>query len=181
VIYVIVEVHVRSILVAVVLLAVSAPLPAQRPRVSPHETHEFSVDGSKISIEYGRPSKRGRVIWGGLVPWGKWWMPGADETTTLRTSEPMLVGNLAVPAGEHTIYMLPDRDMSKLIVNNRTGTFHTFYDQRSDLGRVDFPWRPLSEPVEQMTFVIEPREAGGGTLKLMWDDREYFVSVTIKP
>ena len=170
----------RSILVGVFLLTVLSPASAQRPRVSPHERHEFTVGGSKITIEYGRPSKRDRAIWGGLVPWGRWWMPGADETTTLRTTDSVLIGDLAVPAGEHTIYMWPDREASRLIINNRTGTFHTFYDPRSDLGRVDFPWRPLAAPVEQMTFTIDPREAGGGTLKLMWDDREYFVALAIK-
>lgn len=150
----------------------------QRP--SPHELHTFTIDGSAIDIDYGRPFKKGRPIWGGLVPWGRWWMPGADESTTLTSREALVIGGLAVPAGEHTIYMWPDAQASKLIINNRTRTFHTFYDPSSDLGRVDFPWKKLGEPVEQMTFTIEPREGGGGTLKLMWDDREYYTSVVVK-
>lgn len=170
----------RRILTGVIILTTLSTVSAQRPRVSPHETHEFTIDGSRISIEYGRPSKRGRVIWGGLVNWGRWWMPGADESTTLRSDAALVIGTLNVPAGEHTIYMWPDRETSKLIINNRTGTFHTFYDQRSDLGRVDFPWRPVSPPVEQMTFTIEPAASGGGTLKLTWDDREYYVPIAVK-
>jgi len=170
----------HSVLVAVFVLLMLLPASAQRPRVSPHETHDFLIDGSKITIEYGRPSKKGRVIWGGLVPWGRWWMPGADETTTLRTPDVLVIGGLTVPAGEHTLYMWPDRQASQLIINNRTGTFHTFYDARSDLGRVDFPWTALSEPVEQMTLTIERREGGGGTLKLLWDDREYSTPLAVK-
>src|SRR6476660_1872508 len=78
------------------------PLPwAQRP--SPHESHSFTVDESKITIEYGRPFKRGRVVWGGLRPWGQWWMPGADEATTMITADTLVIGDLTVPAGEHTL------------------------------------------------------------------------------
>lgn len=150
----------------------------QRP--SPHELHTFTIDGRAIDIDYGRPFKRGRRIWGGLVPWGRWWMPGADESTSLKSREALVIGGLTVPAGEHTIYMWPDDPASKLIINKRTNTFHTYYDPSSDLGRVDFPWRQIDSPVEQLTFTIEPREGGGGTLKLTWDDREYSTSVVVR-
>src|SRR5690348_16673075 len=83
-----------SVLAAVVSTAVMAApfdsafgLAQGRPRVSPHEIHEFDVGGCHVTINYGRPSKKGRVIWGGLVPWGKWWMPGADEATIITTTK----------------------------------------------------------------------------------------------
>jgi DUF2911 family protein len=151
----------------------------QRP--SPHELHKFTLDGTVIEIDYGRPFKKGRTIWGGLVPWGKWWMPGADESTSLTCAEPLVIGGLNVPAGEHTIYMWPDDRGSKLIINKRVNTFHTFYDSSSDLGRVDFPWKKLELPTEQLTFAIDQTAgAPGGTFKLMWDDREYFAPIAIK-
>lgn len=154
---------------------------AQRPRISPHETHSFTLDGSTITFDYGRPSKRGRQIWGGLVPWGRWWMPGADEATILTTQDPLAVGaNLVIPPGQHTIYMLPAAETSKLIINNEVGQFHTRYDSRQDLGRVDLTMRKLSAVVEQLTFSVEARPQGGGDLKLWWDDREYSVGVVVR-
>jgi hypothetical protein len=177
---------VRRLLLIALLAGAGPMLSAQRnllprnQRPSPHELHTFTIDGSTIEIDYGRPFKKGRTIWGGLVPWGKWWMPGADESTSLKSRDALTIGGLAVPAGEHTIYMWPDDQASKLIINNRTNTFHTYYDPSSDLGRVEFPWRKLAEPVEQMTFTIEPKDGGGGTLKLLWDDREYFTSVVVR-
>ena len=78
--------------VAASVLALSAVHVPQRPnsqRLSPHETATFQVDGCHIAITYGRPSKRGRVIWGGLVRWDRWWMPGADEATIVRANAPM--------------------------------------------------------------------------------------------
>ena len=163
------------------LVTLSWPLNAQRARVSPHEVHDFTLDGSKISFDYGRPSKRGREIWGALVPYGKWWMPGADEATILTTQAPLVLGGtLEVPAGRHTLYSLPDPNVMKLIINKQVGQFHTSYTPDMDLGRVDLTLRKLTEPVEMLTYTIDPLPEGGGALKLIWDDREYSVGVTVK-
>ncbi|HKV99491.1 MAG TPA: DUF2911 domain-containing protein [Vicinamibacterales bacterium] len=153
----------------------------QRPRISPRDTVKATIDGSNISMEYGRPSKRGRVIWGSLVPWNHWWMPGADESSTITTDATIVIANtLTMPAGTHTIYTLPGEHEFKLIISKEVGTFHTQYHPDQDLGRVDMTLRKLTEPVEQMTFLVEPHEGGGGVFKLVWDDREYSVPITIK-
>ena len=171
----------RTSLMVPLLLVLSAPVGAQRPPASPHETHSFSVDGSTITFEYGRPSKRGRVIWGGLVPWGRWWMPGADKATIITTQDPIVfAGGLSMPEGEHSLYMLPDPDQPKLIVNNMVGQFHTSYVPGRDLGRVDLSMKKLPASVEQLTYAAEARTGGGGVLTLTWDDREYSVEFTLK-
>src|SRR5262249_38050660 len=68
-------------------------------RVSPHETTSGMVDGGTVTITYGRPSMRGRTIFGRLVPYGRVWCPGADEATTLESTRPLRLGDLAVPSG----------------------------------------------------------------------------------
>jgi hypothetical protein len=131
------------------------------------------VNGARFAVEYGQPSKRGRVIWGTLVPWSRWWMPGADEGTTFTTSAPIELGTLAVPAGDYTLYTAPSADAFALIINRETGLFHTVYRPERDLGRVVLTQSATSGPVERLTFAIEARPGGGGVLKLIWDDREY--------
>ena len=65
--------------VGVCALFVVPRLHGQRPNpLSPHESATVTVDGARITITYGRPSKRGRKIYGALVPYGRVWMPGAD-------------------------------------------------------------------------------------------------------
>ena len=150
----------------------SIPRHPESERRSPRDTVMAEVDGSRLSIEYGRPSKRGRVIWGSLVPWGRWWMPGADEATTFTTSKAIAFGNLSVPAGDYTIYTQPSESTLQLIVNKETGVFHTVYRPERDLGHVEMQRSAPASPPEQLTFVIDARE-GGGALKLIWDDREY--------
>ena len=150
----------------------SIPRHPETERRSPRDVVLADIAGSRISIEYGRPSKRGRVIWGTLVPWGRWWMPGADEATTFTTSRPIAFGNLTVPAGDYTIYTQPSESAFQLIVNKETGVFHTVYRAEQDLGHVEMQRSTPASPAEQLTFVIDARD-GGGALKLIWDDREY--------
>lgn len=136
------------------------------------------VAGARVSIEYGGPSKRGRVIWGALVPYGRWWMPGADEATTFTTSGDVMLGALRVPAGDYTLYTEPTAEGLTLIVNRDTWQFHTEYQPANDLGRVVAETRTLAEPVETMTFAFEPQADGGSALILRWDDREFMVPLT---
>jgi hypothetical protein len=176
----------RGLLAGWTVLAVLAAVhvgvhAAQRPRVSPRATVEAEIDGAKIAIEYGRPSKRERVIWGTLVPWGRWWMPGADESTSIVTSAPIVFADkLTMPAGVHTIYTLPGEDAFLLIINKQTGQFHTVYRPDQDLGRVPMTKEPRAEPAEQLTFAVEPQDGGGGRFLLIWDDRAYVVPFVIK-
>ena len=150
----------------------SIPRHPEGERRSQRQLVMADVGGSRISVEYGSPSKRGRVIWGTLVPWGRWWMPGADEATTFTTSKPIAFGNLSVPAGDYTIYTQPSESTFQLIVNKETGVFHTVYRAEQDLGHVEMQRSAPASPAEQLTFVIDARD-GGGALKLIWDDREY--------
>ena len=148
-------------------------------RVSPRATAIGEIDHVRIRIEYGSPFARGRVIWGGLRPWNEWWMPGADEATTIETTGPLTIGTIAVPAGTHSIYTIPGRERFLLTINTRTGQFHTQYTARQDLGRTEMTLRMLETRVEQLTFGIESSTSGnGGRLTLSWDDREYAVAVS---
>ena len=146
-------------------------------RRSLRDTAMARVGATRLAIEYGRPSKRGRAIWGSLVPWDREWMPGADEATTLTTNRPIKLGTLDVPAGDHTLYSWPKEDGFLLIVNNEVGQFHTVYRAERDLGRVAMTMAKRSEPVEVMTYEIDP---AASVIKLIWDDREYRVPFVVK-
>jgi hypothetical protein len=152
---------------------------AQGRRISPHESTTAMVDGAEITITYGRPSMRGRRIFGALVPYDRVWCPGADEATTLDSSRDLQVGTLTVPAGPHTIWILPTADEWTLVVSKEPSGFHTNYHPSSDLGRVPLMKREAAMPVEQLTFRIEPNAgAKGGTITMAWESTEASVGVT---
>jgi Protein of unknown function (DUF2911) len=164
----------RSSLLTCLALAVAASVSiVAQPQGSPHETVSGAVDGAKVSIEYGRPYTRGRKIVGGLVPYGRVWRTGADQSTTLTTDGPLVIGGAAVPAGKVSLYTLPSPQGWKLIINKQTGQWGTEYNEAQDLARVDLTARTLTAPVDQFTIKIE-----GGQLKLAWELTE--LSVPIK-
>jgi hypothetical protein len=164
----------RSSLLASLALAVAASVSVvAQPPGSPHETVSGVVDGAKVSIEYGRPYMRGRKIVGGLVPYGRVWRTGADQSTTLTTDAPLVIGGAAVRAGKVSLYTLPSPQGWKLIINKQTGQWGTEYNEAQDLARVDLKARTLTAPVDQFTIKID-----GGQLKLAWELTE--LSVPIK-
>jgi hypothetical protein len=146
-------------------------------RRSPRQVLLSSVGAVHIGIEWGQPQKRGREIWGNLVRWNEVWMPGADEATTLTTNGPIRIGSLAVPAGDHTLYLLPGQDRTLLIISNDVGQFHTVHDQGRELGRVELTAATRIVSLEGLTFWIDPQGAEA-VLKIGWDAREFSVPLS---
>lgn len=153
---------------------------AQSKPASPPAKAEGKIGGKNITVDYSAPSKRGRVIMGGLVPYGKVWRTGANAATTLRTDAELTIGNLAVPAGTYTLYTIPGAKEWTLIVNTQTGQWGTQYDPSKDLGRVKMSVKPAKKPVE--TFVIGVKPSGGknGALTLTWENTEASVPIAVR-
>ena len=177
----------RNILISLSFVAASLAIAADKPRVSPHETITGDIDGATVTIVYGRPytkdPKTGapRKIWGELVPFGKVWRTGADEATLLTTTQPLDIGGASVPAGTYSLYTQPEANGSaKLIINKQTGQWGTKYDEKQDLARIEMTKMAFDKPVDQFTMSIEKNPAGGGTLKLTWENTQYSVSLKAK-
>jgi len=168
------------IFAAAIVFACSRAPRAQGSRRSPHETTNATIDGSEMFIEYGRPSMRGRTIFGGLVPYGTVWCPGADEATMLSTSRSLRVRDLVVPAGEYSLWILPAEDTFTLIFNKEAHTFHTNYRSRADFGRVEMDKRTLTSPVEQLTFAIEKDGGAGGRIVMTWATTEASIPFVVE-
>jgi hypothetical protein len=170
--------HLIAAIAAALGLALSADGTVLQ-RASPHETVSETVGRAAISITYGRPYMRGRTIFGALVPYGRVWCPGADEATVLQSDRDLRFGTLTVPAGPHTIWMLPTEDAWTLIVSTQTSGFHTRYPSSSDLGRIELQTRTLPSPIEQLTFLIREAPSGGGTLAMQWETTEVSAPFTV--
>jgi hypothetical protein len=163
---------------AAVCVALTAPA-AHAQRVSPHETHEFTVDGATITVTYGRPSTRGRKIFGALVPYNKVWMPGADEATVIETTAALQFGDFKLPAGRYSLYTMPSDKQWRLIINKKTGQWHTLYVPGDDLVKLPMTAEPLPAPVEQLTISAVPRPQGGGAIRLEWEITRFSVPFTV--
>ena len=167
-----------AIAATVILVSATQVLQAQRRRVSPHESVSGVVDGTRVTITYGRPSMRGRTIFGKLVPYDVVWCPGADEATTIESPVDLMIGGLRVPAGPHTVWLLPTPNDWTLIISKDPSGFHTRYYPDRDLGRVRLEKTSLSSPVEQLTFAVDDT-ASGGAIVMRWEQTEVSVPFTV--
>ena len=147
--------------------------------LSPPDSVRASVAGASIAVRYSRPSMRGRVIFGNVVPWNQVWRTGANQATVFETSADLVIAGAPVPAGKYSLWTLPSPGGWKLIVNRNTGQWGTDYDAQYDLARLDMKVEPLRQPVEQFTIAIEPI-GKGGVLKLEWEKTRASVPVSTK-
>ena len=144
---------------------------------SPHVRTEWTIDGARISIEYGRPYLKGRPE-GQMMPPGQEWRTGADEATTLVTDKPLKFGALSVPAGTYTLYTLPGDKEWQLVVSKATGQWGIPYPSGQDLGRAPMKAGKAKAPVEQLTISIDDTPAGG-TLRIEWGTTSATIPFTV--
>jgi hypothetical protein len=134
-----------------------------------------------LLVDYGQPHARGRTIYGELVPFGQVWRLGANMATHLQADLNIRIGDLPIPRGLYTLYLIPHSDGAELIVNRATGQWGTEYDVGQDVGRVPMRARELPEPVESLTITLAPDfpQAEGelplGTLTISWGTIEYTI------
>jgi uncharacterized protein (DUF2141 family) len=168
-------------------LAQNAPKAHSTGGRSPHETTSANIDKCWVTITYGRPFTKSpktgeiRKIWGDLVKFGEPWRMGSDEATTLITQKPISLGGFDLPAGAYTLYMVPDETgTSKLAISKKIGGWGIPVDTKNDLARVDLAKAATSATVDQFTMAVAKNPAGGGLIKLSWENTEYSVAFTVK-
>jgi hypothetical protein len=175
----------RYVLTAAVAAALTAGVAAQKTTPvhpgkggSPHVRTDWTVDGAAVSIEYGRPSLKGRTIGKDVAPYGQVWRAGADEATTLKTDKPLQFGSLAVPAGSYTLWTVPGEKEWQLVISKQTGQWGTRYDETQDLGRIPMRIGQAKGPAEQVTWSIDDTPKGA-TLRLEWGSSSATVPFTV--
>jgi hypothetical protein len=146
--------------------------------LSPRDTVRAVVHGAVLAVDYGRPRKRGREIFGGVVPWNRIWRLGANAATQLSTSADLEVDGRVIPAGTYSLFMLPTDSGAELIVNRQTGQWGTSYDPSHDLARLPLI-RETGPAADQFTIAVEPSWIGG-TLRLSWDTTSYSLPFSVR-
>jgi hypothetical protein len=167
----------------VLILAVGMPEPglSQQPLLSPRDSVEISFNGKKISVNFGKPSIRGRKqIMGGLVPFDKWWRTGANEATAFVTQADLIVAGKNIPKGSYTLYTMPSATQWKLIINKQTGQWGTVYSPELDLVRIPLKKKMLKTPVETLSITLEKSGKSSGMLRLVWENTDLSVNFQIK-
>lgn len=148
--------------------------------LSGRATSTVTIHGASLSVDYGQPARRGRALFGALVPWNQRWRTGANRATHFQTDKTLYFGDLAVPAGAYTIYTIPAPEGGTLIINKQTGQNGTTYNQDQDLGRIPMTIDSSAENTELFTIAIEPAGQDSALLKLLWGNTSFSTSFRIE-
>ena len=138
---------------------------------TPHEV----VTGNHMTISYGRPYKKGREIFGGLVPYGQVWRAGADEATEITFDKDGMFGGKKIAAGTYTLFVIPNKTMWTIILNSKLGQGGAFGYEKvkdQDVLLTDMPSKQVDQAVEQFTITIKDKG-----LIMEWDKTSVAVPV----
>jgi hypothetical protein len=151
------------------------------PAPSPSVTLKQGFATSFIELNYSRPSVRGRLVFGDLVPFGKVWRTGANGATTIAFGEEVSVGGKKLAKGKYGILSIPGKAEWTLILSkDTTVTSPADYKQENDAVRVTV--KPVKLPQAVETFTIEianVRPKGDGCdIRIMWERTMVIFTVT---
>jgi len=142
---------------------------------SPRMEAKGNIDGVNVVIDYGAPSAKDRVIWGGLVPYYKVWRTGANEATTVEVDKDVIINGNELSAGKYALFTIPSKEKWTLIFNSEYNQWGAYkYDPAKDVLKVEVP---ISNGDFQEQMVISVEDA---TLRIHWEKVMVSVEVAAK-
>ena len=147
---------------------------AAAERSSPLDSTSFAIQGGAVKICYGRPSARGRTIFGGLLPYGELWRTGANEPTMVHTSVGLDIAGIQIEPGSYSLYTIPGESEWTVIVNasiEQWGRENRYTDEirAKEVGRATVPSGATEDYVEEFVISAAETEDGGVAVTLAWE------------
>ncbi|EAY29838.1 DUF2911 domain-containing protein [Microscilla marina] len=156
-----------------------ATKPEKKKTLSPRRMAMSDVGENHIHIDYGAPSVRNRVIWGGLVAYDKVWASGAHSATSITFAKDVVVNGKQIKAGKYAFFTIPGKDMWTLIINkNHVQHLADDYQEKEDIIRVKVKPTMLESPQEQLKYEVITTDKGEAVVSLSWEKMK--VSFTVK-
>lgn len=142
---------------------------AVKPRLSPLEIVTLKYENTYVKVTYGRPHKKGRIIFGDLVPYGEVWRTGANEATEITFTKDVIINGHKLKAGTYTIFTIPEKDKWTVIFNSDLGQWGAYnYNPDKNILKIEAKVSELAITYEAFTieFQLQDDEA---ELLMMWD------------
>ncbi len=148
-------------------------------RKSPLSIAKINHSDTYIKITYSRPTKRGRKIFGDLVPYDKIWRTGANEATEITVTQPIQFAGKNVEPGTYSLFTIPNHKNWTVILNEEKGQWGAYkYNKKKDYLRVQVPSKKLDKTIEAFTMEFSKPDNNSTTLSIMWDQTQ--VNIPIK-
>ncbi|WP_179345657.1 DUF2911 domain-containing protein [Winogradskyella ursingii] len=156
------------------------------PRLSPKDSAKLELNDLNLTVEYNRPSKRERDVFGALVPFDKVWRTGANEATTFETNKDLIIDGIKLPKGKYTIWTVPMQDSWRVMFNSRqykwgvNEKMEPMWDPNYDVLEIETPTIPLDTTVEKFTIAFD-NTTGNLKLTMAWDATKIEVPIEEAP
>lgn len=174
----------RTLIILAAGLSAAAPAPVHAQiRASERGSVTQTLDGTTITVDYARPTARGRTLFGdgGEVPYGIVWTPGANWATTFETNRDVRLNGVEVAAGAYSVWMTPHEDRWTMTLNAETEYFH-FQKPDTALGAYHVELRPEPGPhSEMMTWSFPHVSGNAATLRFQWGETSVPIQVLVQP
>jgi len=130
---------------------------------SPESDSGYENGDLRISVFYNRPFKKGRVIFGGLVPYGKTWRTGANEATVLETNKDLMIMGKKLPKGKYSLWTVPNEQSWTVVFNSTIPNWGIDVMKNGEAARnpetdviiVDVPVMTTQKEFEQFTISVD--------------------------
>lgn len=133
-----------------------------------YDSVQAVIGNSDIKINYTRPSMRGRVIFGEVVPWNRYWRTGANRATKITLNHALNFSGKILPAGAYSVFTMPSQTGWTMMFNKEVNIWGTDYNSDYDILRVPMQVEQLKDPVELMTIEVVAT-AKGGAINVIWE------------
>ena len=156
------------------------------PRLSPKDTAKIALNDLKLEVEYNRPSKRDRDIFGALVPYNKVWRTGANEATTFQTNKNLMIDGMLLKKGKYTLWTVPMENTWKVMFNTKqyqwgvNEKMEPMWDPNYDAIEIEVQKQMIEETVEKFTIAFD-NITGNLKLTMAWDQTLIEIPIRIYP
>lgn len=173
---------IRVTLIVWLLMASSSTCLAQEalePKPSPLSVIRMNYKDAYVKITYSQPQKKGRKIFGELVPFDQVWRTGANEATEITTTRDVMVNGQLLKAGTYSFFTIPGKEKWTIILNADLGLWGSYnYNEKLDVMRFQVPAQPTEKVIyEPFTMQFDQKNELADLL-LLWDDVK--VSIPLK-
>ena len=153
------------------------------PRVSPASAIEQMVGLTEIEVEYSRPSKRGRDIFGNVVPFGKIWRTGADNCTTISFSTDVVINSQTIKSGKYSIFSIPNKETWEVILYSETDLWGVpkDFDKNKVVFKSSFKLNKsgINSTLETFTIAFDNITNNDANMTFSWDDVSVSVNINV--
>lgn len=159
------------LLVCVGLFSLGANAQIETPAPSPFQKIEQKVGLTDVTLEYSRPSMKGRKIFGGLVPFGDMWRLGANANTKITFSDDVKVGDSDLKAGSYAIFAKPSAESWEVVFYSDASNWGTpgEWDAKKVAASVTAPTYAMPTSVETFTMTFDDLKSDSAKIGIIWE------------